>query len=80
MLDYFSPASFDHELPGKVGGRLRLQRPDHNGLVQWVTWDNLTETEREGGREGEREGGRVVERADTRRRGCQHPPASDGRR
>ncbi len=56
MFAYLSPASFNHELPGKVGSRLRLQRPDHDGLVQWVTRDNLTE--RKGGREGEREGGR----------------------
>lgn len=43
---YLAPAGLDHELSGQVRGRLGLQRPDHNALVQGVTRDNLGEEER----------------------------------
>lgn len=43
---YLAPAGLDHEFSGQVRGRLGLQRPDHNALVQGVTRDNLGEEER----------------------------------
>lgn len=36
-------SSLDHELSGQVGGRLRLQRSDHNAFIQRVTGNDLKE-------------------------------------
>lgn len=38
---HLAPSGLDHKLPGKVGGRLRLERSDHNTFVQRITWNNL---------------------------------------
>ena len=40
QTDLSSPG-FDHEFPGQMRSWLRLQRTDHNGLVQRVTGNNL---------------------------------------
>lgn len=36
-----APASLDHELSGQVGGRLWLQRSDHDAFIQRVTGNDL---------------------------------------
>lgn len=36
-----APSSLDHELPGQVGGRLGLQRSDHDAFIQRVTGNDL---------------------------------------
>ena len=36
-----APPRLDHELSGKVRGRLGLQRADDDALVQWVTGYDL---------------------------------------
>lgn len=38
-----APSSLDHELSGQVGGRLRLQRSDHDAFIQRVTGNDLKE-------------------------------------
>ena len=40
---HLSPPRLDHEFSGEVGGRLGLQGPDHNGLIQRIPWYNLAE-------------------------------------
>lgn len=36
-----APSSLDHELSGQVGGRLWLQRSDHDAFIQRVTGNDL---------------------------------------
>ncbi|TRY59797.1 hypothetical protein DNTS_035228 [Danionella cerebrum] len=40
-MAYFTPAGFDHELSGQMRGRLRLERTNHNALIQRITRNNL---------------------------------------
>ena len=40
-LAYLSPPGLDHELVGKVGSRLGLQRTNDNALVQWIPGNDL---------------------------------------
>lgn len=41
LAQTLAPSGLDHELSGQMGGGLRLERPDHNTLVQGVTRHNL---------------------------------------
>lgn len=41
LQGHLASPGLDHELSGQVWGRLRLQRSDHNTLVQRVTRYNL---------------------------------------
>lgn len=38
-----APSGLDHELPGQVGGRLGLQRSDHDAFIQRVSGNDLKE-------------------------------------